>query len=89
MLIPVIFAGKLLDPTIIVLAVVVGLSSRNWWHVWIGATIVACLSEYVLNSYQSIRAFDPLIILVIAAAGVWSSGGYAVKRWLKARRSFR
>ena len=89
MLVPVIFAGKLLDPTIIVLAVVVGLSSRNWWHVWIGAIIVAYLSEYVLNSYQTIRAFDPLIILVIAAAGVWSSGGYAIKRWLRTRRSFR
>ena len=89
MLVPVIFAAKLLDPFIIILALMVGISSQNWWHVWIGALVVAGLTEGVLNSYRTFSGFDPVNFLVIAAAGVWASGGYAFKRWLKARKSFR
>lgn len=89
MLVPVIFAAKLLDPVIIVLALLVGLLSKKWWHVMIGSLIVAGLSEGVLNSYQSFREFDPINLLVVAAASVWASGGFVAQRWLKARKSFR
>ena len=79
---------RLLDPVLIVLALVGGGVSRLWWHVAVAALVVAALVEMLLFSIQATRTFDLIDFAVgVVAAGIWASIAFAIKGWLARRRA--
>ena len=82
----VILIVRMVDPILIILALVGGGVSRLWWHVAVAALVVAVIVEILLFSIQHTRMFDPLdFVLGAVAAGIWASIAFAAKRWLGRR----
>jgi hypothetical protein len=82
----VILIVRMVDPILIVLALVGGGVSRLWWHVAAAALVVALIVEMLLFSIQRTRMFDPLdFVIGVIAAGIWTSIAFTVKRWLARR----
>jgi hypothetical protein len=82
----VILIVRMVDPFLIVLALVGGGVSRLWWHVAAVALVVAVIVEILLFSIQHTRMFDPLdFVIGVVAAGIWASIAFTVKRRLAAR----
>jgi hypothetical protein len=71
--------AKLLDPIVILLALVAGGLSQKWWQVIVGASVVAVIGELFLFSIQIGRTFNPVtFFLGIVAAAVWASMAFAI-----------
>ena len=79
-------AAKMIDPLIIVLAVIAGAVSRAWWHVAAGSFVAAVALEALVLAIGPNLKFVPFYFIVgIAAVGLWASLAFWLIR--RCRRS--
>lgn len=81
-----VFLAKLLDPIVIILAIVAGVISRAWWHVAIAAFVIAAIGEMILSATQITRTFNPIFFGIgVIAAAAWAAIVFLLKRRWAAR----
>ena len=80
-----ILLAKLIDPVLIVLAVIAGLTCRLWRHVAIASVIIGAAIEFLLIVLSHGRGFSPGgFVLGTLAALAWGSLVFFIrKRWPK------
>ena len=77
---------KLIDPLLILFALVGGVLSRGWRHVAATAVIVAVIIEVLLANFGGYR-FDPVALAMGAlAAGIWATIAFLIKRRVMASK---
>lgn len=82
-----VFLAKLLSPVAAILAIGVAYFAREWFQVLAGALGIALLVEFILHYQQYARQADPRILLIgVAAAGLWCAIAYCIKNAWRARR---
>lgn len=77
-------AVKMIDPILIVMAIVAGLLSRAWWQAFAAALAITALVEFVLFQMQLTRSLEPVSLIAgFVAAFAWT----ALVFWIKQRRA--
>jgi hypothetical protein len=81
---PILVFAKLLDPFLIVMAIVAGVLSRKWWHAVAGAIAITAIVEFLLAQMQLTRSLAPVPVLAgFVAAFAWTAFVF----WIKQRRA--
>jgi hypothetical protein len=77
-------AVKMIDPILIVMAIVAGILSRAWWHAVAGALAITAIVEFLLSQMQLTRGVELASLLAgFVAAFAWT----ALIFWIKQRRA--
>lgn len=78
---------KLLDPLMLVIAALITLAARRWWHVLVVGFVVALISETILNSTQILRVWGEGLVPGFIAYSIHSALAFwAIRKWRCRRR---
>lgn len=78
--------AKLIDPVSLVVAALLALGAKRWWHVLLIGCFTALIVEGMLTAMQYGRTFGEALLAGIPASTAHAALAFGVRRWIGRRR---